>query len=77
MAMEDISMEDMLAAGGMEGGESPDPKAEAFGQLELMDKQIIVDFLKEQAILPPDFEMPEMAAPEAPMEGEESEMPME
>lgn len=75
MAMEDISMEDILAgAGAPEGEEAADPKAEAFSQLEMLDKQIIVDYLKEQAILPPDFEMPEMEA-EMPMESEEAPMP--
>lgn len=71
MAMEDISMEDMLAGMGaegapMEGGEGEDPKAAAFSQLDSMDKQLIVDYLKEAAILPPEFELPEM--PEEGME---------
>jgi hypothetical protein len=76
MAMEDISMEDMLAAAGSaEGapmeGEEGDPKAAAFSQLDAMDKQMIIDYLKESAILPPEFELPEMT------EGEdmEAEMP--
>jgi hypothetical protein len=80
MAMEDISMEDMLAAAGegapMEGGEE-DPKAAAFSQLDMMDKQMIIDYLKESAILPPEFELPEMPEEAGMEEGmdEEAAMP--
>jgi hypothetical protein len=80
MAMEDISMEDMLAAAGSAegapmGGAEEDPKAAAFSQLDMIDKQMIIDYLKESAILPPEFELPEMPE-EAGMEEEMAEEPV-